>query len=61
MQFDNALLLKKRKILNSIYKIYRKQVMHNSNMLLFKKRKILNSIYRVYRVYRVQIIYYSNK
>ncbi len=53
MQFDNVLLLKKRKTLNSIYKIYREQVMHNSNILLFKKRKILNSIYRVYRVYRV--------
>jgi len=60
MQFDNALLLNKRKTLNSIYKIYREQVIHNSNILLFKKRNTLNSIYRVYRVYRVQVIYYSN-
>lgn len=49
MQFGNALLLKKRKPLNSIYEIYREQVMYNSNTLLFKKRKTLNNIYRVYR------------
>ncbi len=41
MQFGIILLLKKRKISNSIYKIYREQVIHNSNILLLKNRTTL--------------------